>query len=101
MLYFVLLFGIAPGVYKVVKKKKAKKRKRSKVMAKLEREGVDVALLQETHLTEQEHQKLQSWNFNQYSSSILISSNLVFECTDEKKDREGRFVFILGKLAGC
>ena len=35
-------------------------------MAKLEREGVDVALLQETHLTEQEHQKLQSFSFRMH-----------------------------------
>ena len=46
--------------------------KRSKVIAKLKREGVEVALLQETHLTEQEHQKLQRWKFNQSHQLILV-----------------------------
>ena len=71
--------------------------KRSKIMAKLKREEVEVALLQETHLSDPEHEKLKRWRFSQYSSScmygakrrvtILISSKLNFECTYEKKDR--------------
>lgn len=71
--------------------------KRSKVMSKLKREGIEVAVLQETHLTQIEHEKLKKWRYNQYSSSysqgsrrgvaILITGKLNFECTYEKKDR--------------
>jgi len=84
--------------------------KRSKVMAKLKREGVEVALLQETHLTNLEHDKLKKWKFSQFSSScgqvskrgvvILISSKLHFECIYEKKDTDGRFVLVRGYLQG-
>ena len=84
--------------------------KRSKVLAKLKREKVDIALLQETHLTELEHTKLKRFGFNEFSSSckqgprrgvtVLISNTLNFECTYEKKDTDGRFIFILGHLEG-
>lgn len=82
-------------------------------MAKLKREGVEVALLQQTHLTELEHEKLERWKFNQYSSSysqgsrrgiaMLISDNLHFEYTSkctEKKASDRRFVLVQGYLQG-
>lgn len=85
--------------------------KRSKIMAKLKREEIDVALLQETHLSNLEHEKLVRWRFNQYSSSyrqgwkrgvvILISKKLNFECIYEKKDLDGRFVLVQGYLQGA
>lgn len=84
--------------------------KRTKVLAKLKREGVEVALLQEAHLTDLEHEKLKRWKFNQYSSScrqgskrgvaMLISSKLNFECIYEKKDTNGRFVLVRGYIQG-
>lgn len=80
-------------------------------MAKLKREEIDVALLQETHLSNSEHEKLVRWRFNQYSSSyrqgskrgvvILISKKLNFECIYEKKDLDGRFVLVQGYLQGA
>lgn len=80
-------------------------------MAKLKREEIDVALLQETHLSNSEHEKLVRWRFNQYSSSyrqgskrgvvILISKKLNFECIYEKKDLDGRFVLVRGYLQGA
>ncbi len=80
-------------------------------MAKLKRDEVEVALLQETHLSDPEHEKLKRWRFSQYSSScrqgskrgvaILISSKLNFECTYEKTDSDGRFVLVRGSLQGA
>ena len=85
--------------------------KRSKILSKLKRNKVQVAFLQETHLTELEHDKLKRVGFKyQYSSSypaghrrgvaILISSNISFELTFEKKDSEGRYVLVRGNLGG-
>lgn len=84
--------------------------KRSKIMTKLKREEIDVALLQETHLSDSEHEKLKRWGYSQFSSSykhgskrgvvILISKKLNFECTHIKKDPDGRFVLICGNLQG-
>lgn len=63
--------------------------KRRKIMTKLKKEEIDIALLQETHLTQVEHEKLKKWKFKQYSSSCsqsakrgvstLISNKLNFE----------------------
>lgn len=68
-------------------------------MAKLKREEIEVALLQETHLSDSEHENLKKWRFSQYTSSyrqgskrvvvILISRKLSFECIYEKKDPDG------------
>lgn len=77
-------------------------------MAKLKRERIDVALLQETHLTVTEHGKLKRWRFNSSSYSqgskrgvvTLISSDLNFECVYEKRDIDGRFVLVRGNLQG-
>lgn len=80
-------------------------------MAKLKREEIEVAFLQETHLTDSEHEKLTKWRFNQYSSSyrhgskrgvvILISKKLHFECICAKRDPLGRFVLVKGHLQGA
>lgn len=71
------------------------------------KKGIEVALLQETHLSQSEHDKRR---FKQFSSSCsqcskrgvvtLISNKLHFECIQEIKDREGRFVLIKGFLQG-
>lgn len=84
--------------------------KRDKIMTKLRREGTDIAFLQETHLTQLEHKKLERWRFKQFSSaynhgpkrgvSILISKKLSFECSYQKSDGEGRFVLVRGLMQG-
>lgn len=74
--------------------------KRSKILTKLKRDKVEVAFLQETHLSDTEHAKLKRMGFKyQFSSSyanghrrgvaILISSKICFESLFEKKDTEG------------
>ena len=83
--------------------------KRSKVLAKLKKEKAQVLFLQETHLPQQEHEKLKRFGFRNtfYSSyrpsqkrgvAILITNALQFECLKEVRDNEGRFVLIKGKL---
>ena len=70
-----------------------------------------MAFLQETHLSDTEHAKLKRLGFkHQYSSSykaghrrgvaILISNNTSLEPIFEKKDKEGRFIFVRGNLGG-
>ena len=82
--------------------------KRSKVLAKLKKEKAQVLFLQETHLPQQEHEKLKRFGFRNtfYSSykpsqkrgvAILITNAVQFECL-EVKDTKGRFVLIKGKL---
>lgn len=84
--------------------------KMSKVLGKLRREGVGLTL-QETHLTEKEHDKLKKNRFNQvlYSShktghkrgvAIFISGKSLFEKLSETKDKEGRYVLIKERLEG-
>ena len=83
--------------------------KRSKVLAKLKKEKAQELFLQETHLPQQEHEKLKCFGFrNTFYSSyrpsqkrgvfILITNAVQFECLKEVKDNEGRFVLINGKL---
>lgn len=48
--------------------------KRNKIISKLKKEEIEVALLQETHLTHVEHDKLKKWRFKQFSSSCSQSS---------------------------
>ena len=63
--------------------------KRGKVMAKIKKEKIKVIYLQETHLTQQQHDKLRKFGFNNtFSSSfkkspkrgvaILISNSVNF-----------------------
>lgn len=69
--------------------------KRSKIMTKFKKEKIELALPQETHLTQSEHEKLKKWKFKQFSSSCfqsskrgvvtLISNRLKFEHIQEKK----------------
>lgn len=82
--------------------------KRSKIIAKMKREKLQVVFWQETHLS-LEHEKLRKLGFqNTYYSShksahrrgvaILIPNAVNFEFISEVKDKEGRFVLIKGKL---
>ena len=88
--------------------------KRGKILSKLKKcnntcEKTHVALLQETHLNATEHAKLGRLGFKHVFSSshvsgnkrgvaILIQSTVNYEHILDKKDKEGRYVLIKGKL---
>lgn len=84
--------------------------KRGKVLAKIKKEKSQVIFLQETHLSQQEHEKLKKFGFrNTYYSSfkkghrrgvaILIPLNSVcFEFCKEISDKEGRYILVRGKI---
>lgn len=83
----------------------------SKVLAKMKKEQAHIVYLQETHLNNTEHEKLQRMGFtylffSSYISrhrrgvAILISNKLHFEKTFEIKDTEGRFILVRGKIDG-
>ena len=83
--------------------------KRSKIVAKLKREKINIVFLQETHLSAIEHEKFKKIGFrNTFFSShrtgkkrgvaILIPNSVCFELIAEHKDKEGRFVLVRGKI---
>lgn len=82
--------------------------KRSKVIAKMKRERVDILFWQETHLSTPEHEKLKKMGYrNTFFSSykmgrrgvaILIPNSVNFEFMSEIKDKEGRFILVKCKL---
>lgn len=85
--------------------------KRKKVLLQLRQLKCHVALLQETHLSDAEHQKLnKSWADKVYFSShcsgrkrgvaILIHRQINFTETLVHKDREGRFLLVNGIIDG-
>uniref|UniRef100_A0A3P9LA26 Reverse transcriptase domain-containing protein n=1 Tax=Oryzias latipes TaxID=8090 RepID=A0A3P9LA26_ORYLA len=85
--------------------------KRSKIFSKLKRERGQVVFLQETHLTEAEHEKLRRGGFkhifytsyksgHRRGSAILISNQVQYEHISETKDKEGRYVMIIGRIEG-
>lgn len=84
--------------------------KRRKVLTYLKKEGVHIALLQETHLDDTEHLKLQQGGFGQpcFSSftsrsrgvAILFQKNLPFKVEQCIKDKNGRYIIVKGELYG-
>uniref|UniRef100_A0A3B1K1Q0 Reverse transcriptase domain-containing protein n=1 Tax=Astyanax mexicanus TaxID=7994 RepID=A0A3B1K1Q0_ASTMX len=83
--------------------------KRSKMLAKIKREKIDIIFWQETHLSDGEHDKLRKMGYrNAFFSSyrngkkrgvvILISNSVRFELVSETKDKEGRYVLVKGKI---
>lgn len=84
--------------------------KRRKILTSLKKEGVEIALLQETHLEDQEHLKLKrDWVSNSFYSSytsnsrgvcILFSKKLPFTLESCVKDSNGRYIIIKGSLYG-
>lgn len=86
--------------------------KRKKILTFLKKEKVTVAMLQETHLSDSEHLKLnRDWVGQVYYSSctvnprkrgtvILISKHLPFIFENEIRDPEGRFILVTGHLFG-
>uniref|UniRef100_A0A3B5QWP6 exodeoxyribonuclease III n=1 Tax=Xiphophorus maculatus TaxID=8083 RepID=A0A3B5QWP6_XIPMA len=84
--------------------------KRKAILNSLKKDRNQVAFLQETHLTDEEHKKyLREWvgqvYFSSYSTNkrgviILIHKNLPFTVSDTFKDSEGRIILIKGILYG-
>ena len=85
--------------------------KRGKVLSKLKKDKIQVAFLQESHLSDSEHAKLNKYGFGHvfFSShasgrrrgvATLISNTVNYEHMSEYKDREGRFVMVTGKIEG-
>lgn len=83
--------------------------KRQKVMTKIKKEKAQIIFLQETHLTQPEHDKLKKCGYrNSYHSTfkggckrgvaILITNATQFDCEKECKDKEGRYIIIKGRL---
>ena len=85
--------------------------KRKKILGQLKKMHCSIALLQETHLNKEEHQKLKrEWVDQVYSSSygkhkkrgvaILFSKSVFFHCETVYQDAEGRYVMVVGTIAG-
>lgn len=84
--------------------------KRRKILSFLKKEKVHVALLQETHLTSQEHLKLKrDWVGQVFSSSftsksrgvaILIHKHLPLMNAQTISDKSGRYISLKGTLHG-
>jgi len=81
----------------------------SKVFTQLYKENIDVALLQETHLSDSEHLNLTHYKwvgqiyFSSFTKSskgvsILVSKNIPLTVTDSFKDKHGRYIIIKGTL---
>uniref|UniRef100_H2ZZS5 exodeoxyribonuclease III n=1 Tax=Latimeria chalumnae TaxID=7897 RepID=H2ZZS5_LATCH len=81
--------------------------KRKRILSFLKSHQVHVAMLQETHLTQLEHDKLRrDWVeqcfYSSFSSkargvAILIHKNLPFQCLSQVMDPAGRFVVVHGR----
>ena len=85
--------------------------KRKKTLNQLKGAHCQIAFLQETHLSDIEHDKLKkSWADKTFYSShksgrkrgvtILVHRNVNFTPTNIQKDSEGRFVLVTGSIDG-
>lgn len=84
--------------------------KRKKILKQLKQKGCHIAFLQETHLSDVEHEKLKSWVDKIYYSShpsgrkkgvsILIHRHVNFTNTFTYKDKEGRIILVNGLIDG-
>lgn len=85
--------------------------KRKKILNQLKQMKCDIALLQETHLSDTEHKKLvKSWASQVYYTShpsgrkkgvaVLIHRSLQFCIDSHFKDKDGRYVLINGSING-
>ena len=84
--------------------------KRKRVIQKLKKEGGEIIFLQETHLSKVEHVKLEKLASSQVFSSsftsarrgvaVLIKNNLMFKSEKCIRDKEGRYVLVIGEIEG-
>lgn len=81
--------------------------KRSEILSKLKNEKAQIALFQESHMSQLEHVKLKRMGFkHEFSSShkrsvaTLISNMLTYEHISEIRDDEGRFVSVTRRIEG-
>lgn len=85
--------------------------KRKKIINQLKRNSCQIALLQETHLSDKEHEKLKkSWADKVFYSShpsgrkrgvsILIHRQVNFTSTKIHKDSAGRYIMVNGLIDG-
>lgn len=83
--------------------------KRSKMLSQLKRDKVQIAYIQEPHLSDNEHAKLNKMGYTKvYFSShdsgrhrgvlILLCSAVNFKIISEHKDKEGRYIMVIGKI---
>lgn len=83
--------------------------KRRQVLTKMKRENAQIVLLQKTHRTAQEHEKLKMMGFSRvYPSSyksghrrgvaILTSNQIPFELVSKITDKKGRYTVVTGKI---
>lgn len=78
--------------------------KRKKVILCLRKHNIGIALLQETHLTDSEHQNLEKQCpgqvfFSSFTSQsrgvvILIDKNIPFQMESVDKDKSGRYIIL-------
>lgn len=84
--------------------------KKKKILNQLRQMNCQIAFLQETHLSDVEHEKLKSWADKVYYSShrsgrrkgvsILIHRQINFTKTLMHKDTEGRYILVNGVIDG-
>ncbi len=84
--------------------------KRIKVLTQMKHQGGDIAFMQETRLSRMEHEKLAKLInaqvfYSSYQSSrrgvITMTRNKIpFEVESTICDKEGRYVFVVGKIDG-
>ncbi len=77
--------------------------KKKKILHQLRQVNCQIAFLQETRLSDAEHEKLKSWADKVYYSShrsILIHRQINFTKTLIHKDTEGRYILVNGLVDG-
>lgn len=83
--------------------------KRRRVLNFLRNHNIDIALLQETHLTDAEHARLaRQWQGQTFYSSFtsqsrgvatLIGKNVPLQVDNVEKDKQGRYLILKGSLS--
>lgn len=85
--------------------------KRKKILSQLKKYNCSIGLLQETHLSEAEHKKLRrDWvdqvfyascpNNRKRGVAILIGRSISFAVHKEVKDKQGRYILVIGTIGG-